>query len=216
MRRRAFTLVEVMIGSAVLAVLAIGVFRVFGSANKANVQALWYTNRQAQAREMLNMLRNDLSKAACPSHVTETGVDRGDWSNDAYFLKVKSGETDLTGGDTELLRWVIATPHVEVNDPTMDKAATLSTCVLSSRGTTLHYSRQGTAGPNYEKDMVEDVVKVTLEFRAATDGLATTYDEFGHVVEIQLDLKHSNPQLFPNAHLTEKTTARTQVPTGAL
>lgn len=208
MRRRGFTLVEILVASAVLAILAVGIFRVFRSANRANVQALWYTKAQSQARELLSLIRNDLAKAACPSTVTDAAVTRTPCT-----ASITQGETELPGGDgTILMQFDINTPSVSTSVET--KAGTSATCALRAFGNTLNYTREGDAAPAMNKDVCEDVAKVTIEVRANSSSSNDAYDTDGSVVEITVELRHPQPELFPESSVIEKTTARLPVPVG--
>jgi type II secretory pathway pseudopilin PulG len=207
-QRHAFTLVEIIIGFAIMVVFAAGVFRIFNSANRANAQSLWYSKAQAQARSVLAQVRNDLAQATCPSTVTASSVDRT-----ACSLTYKDGETLLTpgGAEVELLRFSVCTPTISTGGPE-DKGGKESTCVLRAFGTTLNYTREGDALPAMNKDLVTDVVRVLIEVRGNS---GEAFDQEGNLVDITLDLQHSNPGQFPHAKLSERSAARAPVPASA-
>lgn len=211
-KRRAFTLVEVLIGFAVMVVLSVSLFRLFNSANRANTQQIWYTRSQTQARSLLSQLRNDLSQATCPSVVTDGDVTR---SCASFSLEHTSGTTDLpVASDTRLLAWTVATPDFQTS--ALTQAPSIVECVLWASGRTLWYSRTRDTGAsgtpklkNMNKRMLEDVKSVTIEVKRNS---GEAFDLDGHVVEIELEVKHSNEGQFPNAYFREATMARAPVP----
>lgn len=221
MRRGGFTLVEILVASAVLAVLALGVFRVFGSANRANVQALWYTKAQSEARELLSLIRNDLAKASCPSDVQEMSVVRTPCT-----ATITQGDITLPGADgAVILQFDINKPSISTPTHSGPPGGESTTCALRAFGTTLNYTRQGDAAPAMNKDVCEDVAKITIEVRRNASGAGgagppppsapvDAYDTDGSVVEITVELRHPQPELFPQSSVIEKTTARIPVPVG--
>ena len=202
-RRSAFTLVEVLMAAAVLSIMAAAAFKIFGSTNRANVQSLWMSKAQNEARALLSLLRNDMSKATCPSTVTDTAVQR-----DACTFTAAQGASALPG-DKALIEFQINTP--EVATATDNTPGTQSDCALRSFGTTLNYTRQGTGPPALNRDMVEDVVRVEITVRA---NAGEAFDNGGSVLDIEIEMRHPNVGEFPNVHLIEKTTARVPVPLG--
>lgn len=218
--RGAFTLVEILVASAVLALLALGIFRVFRSSNRANVQALWYTRAENQARNTLALVRNDLAKASCRSTVSEADVQRD--CSDSYVLHANQGEIELGGGEVELLRFAMCEPEVSTGDAAVDKAGGCTYAVLRAIGRTLNYYRESESGrePGMNKDVCEDVqaVAITVEANATSEGDqrqgGRSYNQDGQVVTIALTLTHPQPALFPNARVEQQTVARAPVPLG--
>ncbi len=222
-RRSAFTLVEVLIGTAVLAVLCLGLWQVFGSASRSGVQSLWYAKAENQARSALALLRNDMAKATAPSRVTASDVDRSEWSNPEFHLRHPSGSDPIElasgGGEVELLRFHICEPEVATGDASVDKPGSRTLCVLRAFGTTLNYYRSGGSGatPDMNQDLVEDVKSIKIEVRPA-EGTTTQIagENVGQVVDLELTMVHPQPALFPNAKVVQQTTARAPVPAAPL
>lgn len=193
LRKDGFTLVEILVAFAVFAVLAVGVFQVFSSANRANAQAEWYSGAQNEARNLFSVLRTDMAKASCPNTVTAGGSN---WT--ACAITVVTGAPVADGT-------VISFP---INEPDLSAVggagAASSQCTLVKAGRVLTYTR--TAGAESALTLqVDDVDAMTIE-RSTVE--VTGMNSGRSNVRIHLEINHSNPTLFPNARLEEETTAR--------
>lgn len=215
MNRRAFTLVEILIGSAILVGLLIGLFQIFGATNKASVQSLWYSQRQNGARNLLNVLQSDLSRASGPSTVTDSSVQKDAWDSPENHLQYKDGVTALTpgGAEVELLRFKICQPTLSTSMESSPGSETI--CVLRAFGTTLNYYKEGSESMN--KDFLKDAAEIDL---SVTENASTQATEGFHIggviVNLGLKVQHDNPDLYPNAKFEEKVTARAPVQATAM
>ena len=211
----AFTMVEILIGTAIVVALMAGLFRIFGSANKSSVQTIWYTQRQNGLRNLFQILQSDLARASGPSEVTDTSAQRLAWDQPENHLQFKSGLTTLAAGgaETELLRFKICKPSIQTSSESQSAEETL--CVLRAFGTTLNYFKSGTETLN--KDIVEDVAEFTLEsLDNASSGATEGMNFGGTILNVEAKIVHSTPNLFPNAAFSEKVTARVPVESSEL
>jgi len=76
-KKRAFTLVEILIAAAVLAIFVVGLFKFMSSMFNTQSDALWMSDRNAETRIAERMLKMDISKATYPSEIKvgESGVN---------------------------------------------------------------------------------------------------------------------------------------------
>lgn len=206
--RRGVTILEVLIGAAILSLLSLGIFRVFRGTNRAAAQAAWYTAAEAQARFVLQSLQDDLARAACRSTVREDGVEREECT-----AGIREGELTLTdgGGETPLFNFPACKPEVQV--PGSEDGGGCTEVVVRAFGRSIHYYRQSETEPgrNIDRDVCADVAAIRIDVRDAAGENATE----GKMVDIELELTHPNPGLFPEARVLQRTSARVAIPVGA-
>lgn len=79
--RLGITLIEVMIGASVLAMLFFVTFRLFSSFSRTQEMGHWSATTTKQLRNGLTLLRNELSRATRPEIVTQKGSESFDTGN---------------------------------------------------------------------------------------------------------------------------------------
>lgn len=167
--RRGYTIMEVLIASALMSALLIGAWRIYVASARGAERAAWYTRSEVELRNALRMLREDLARASYAStlHINQPAeIDR---TTLARYLpgRLEAGE-DV---DETLLTWYVCRPdRNELGDPGPDPAERM-VCTLSLKGNVLHYTRTGSFGGSrdLERELVHQVEWVEVSRNATGD-----------------------------------------------
>lgn len=173
--RRGFTLIEILVGGAILTVVVIMLFQLFMGGTRAMEYGTWYSNSISQLKVGLRKLREDIGKANFPTTINATEVDDKNFDKPQWFFKFKDGVTTLGAGNVTLMEFSICKPARNLSGDT--RAGQEIQCKLEARGKNLHYVKTG-AGVNAEeltdgnKIFIQDVEKVEIKVRdmAANSG----------------------------------------------
>lgn len=233
-RRRGFTLVEALVGTAIMATLSLGVFHVFRSINRQASQGAWYSAAQKQVRNGLKRINDELSKASIYTRITPSSIElilpNGTTTTDEanheanYAVQVNtsseaSGDVKTytpNGGDQLLVSWLQCAPErTGFSDAEENVDGFAAACAVTLSGETLVFSRahqQGDAAQVVEQtiELVENVESVEttyLERAAAPDDAL----ERGTEITLSVTVHHPNTEVFPNTKLTQTITARVPV-----
>ena len=117
--QRAFTLVEVIIACAVMALFMTGVYQLFIGGSKTAGRAQWISGTVDQLRNTLSLLSREIRSATYPTTLfSDTFFDPCDNPDlkvpgEFYLRIVKDGEPVLTPGSGELkiMSWVVCEPE---------------------------------------------------------------------------------------------------------
>lgn len=200
-RRRAMTLVEMMVGTLLTALIITMLWQLFGSGSKAMSYGTWYSGRIAELRNGLRMIREDLAKSTYASTITPVAVTV-DEATVAKHIGYKAGRTNA-GGLVDILVFHIQKPNRTAMPPPDNQPAADITCTLQMRGTTLHYTKTGTgnvlAEETIDKDLIRDVdwVECTLTENNGVDGEGS--------LQVHVRVKHPTQ---PEKGADEKTVAK--------
>lgn len=173
--RRGFTLIEIIVGSFILTVVFVMLFKLFMGGTRAMEYGTWYSNSVSQMKVGLRKLREDIGKANFPTVINPTAVDDSKAGVAQYFFKFANGTTTLGTGNITLMEFYICKPARNLPGDTRPGQEIL--VKLEARGKNLHYSKTG-AGVNAEelsdgnKIFIQDVEKVEIRVRdmAANSG----------------------------------------------
>ncbi len=107
-KKRAFTLIEVLIGAAVLTILVLGVVKLLIWSTDAFKITSWKINAQQQMRAFLRKLKEDLGKATYPSLISYDGV---------RFTAILSGSLSDHPGASECIQYIGDGSAIDPGDP---------------------------------------------------------------------------------------------------
>ncbi|MDD5090248.1 MAG: prepilin-type N-terminal cleavage/methylation domain-containing protein [Candidatus Wallbacteria bacterium] len=124
MRRRGFTLVEIMVSVLILALFFGGLYTLISTINRSSELVRWKSESQLKVRKFFkDYMEPDINKASYPSTVTEheTMINGGvEPTKDMMFQYLKAGNTDnkmmadSIGNGTVLMKWQINYPSVKI------------------------------------------------------------------------------------------------------
>lgn len=236
--RAGFTLVEILFATAIMVVVAAGIFHMYRSINRQASQAAWISEAQKQSRTAMKRIHDELSKAAYWTRLTPKAViylkidgspstsdsDKSDVARQKeeaakqdYWVRHfatpdQDNEWTPNGGDQPLLSWYQCDPErsgfLSDNQP-----GYLAECALVLRGNVLTFQRthQGgsAAGANpVVVDLATNVEKVVTHITGKADA---TDAVAGSVVRVDLTLHHPNRGVFPDTKVNQTITARVPV-----
>ncbi len=99
MRRRAFTLVEILVGCALLGLFMVVVYMMFRDTTRNFNTRGWRMGAQPKLRNVLNLLRRKLEAASYPSRMTPQSVVVDE--SEEYMCRVAPSTAPGGGGDEE-------------------------------------------------------------------------------------------------------------------
>jgi prepilin-type N-terminal cleavage/methylation domain-containing protein len=194
--RKGFTLVEILIATAVMSLAAFVVYEIFYSGAKTTAVGMWRSHSTQELRNGLRLIREDLARATYPSKVTDSGTEWPD--RDSHHCKIISGRTEAFS-DGVVLSFFICSPEVNVGGETQS-AAEITHCQLSVEGNKLHYTREGTMKLN--KILVNDLEYIDISSEASSDNVEK------NTITIEIGTKHPK---FERTKVSEKVIAKVEV-----
>lgn len=118
-RRRAFTMVEVMIACFIMAMFMFGVYRLFIGGSQSAGRAQWISGTVDQLRNSLTLLNREIKGSTYPTTLfSDTFFDPCDNDDKAvaeeFYMKIlKAGEPikPPTSGELKIMSWVVCEPE---------------------------------------------------------------------------------------------------------
>lgn len=213
---RAFTLVEMLIASAVTTVMMIMLWRMWSTTSQATEFGTWYTTRLSEMRTGIRKLREDVGKANYPTTIKQDDIDDTKAGTEEYFFKYKASvdlSTNAAGNRIPILRWYICKPTKQGLPGTPDEAGDEILCTLDAVGKNLHYKKErkaGTVNPEelYDKVLIHDAIKVEVAVRDNPDNVKGA--DVRGAADITVEVAH--PVYPEKKRARETTTARVAVP----
>ena len=123
--RKAFTLIEVIIACAVMALFMTGVYQLFIGGSKTAGRAQWISGTVDQMRNTLSLLSKEIRSATYPTTLfSDTFFDPCDNPDpkvpaEFYLRILKDGKPILTpnSGELKIMTWVVCEPEKPKNQP---------------------------------------------------------------------------------------------------
>lgn len=195
-RARAMTLIEILIGAAILAIAVFGIYELFFSGAKTAALSIWRSNSTTDLKNGLYRLRNDLGRASYPSTVTDSDT----LVDDSKKCTIAEGRTELNAGPgaSNLMEFWICKPEITIAGAS--KAGEEMHCVLEAEGNKLRYRRDGSSP--MDKIIVSDVEYVELSKEESDK------DPNKSIVTIEIGTVHPK---YETTKVIEKTKAKVEV-----
>lgn len=209
-RKRAFTLVEMLMAVAILAMLSYGLYTLFSRTIKNVDVGDWKNKVQLKMRTGIKQLNADISAACYPAKITigDTVVDKtAQWQ-----LSYKDGSTDTKVYKGNLLTFFICTPGKDLPDEKFARKivkAVLSVDLVDGHAR-LYYQKSMVEGttdnPNEDTKktiLLEDVTNFDAKVLKVEDPKA--YDnenKIKYVLRIEMQAIHPR---YPKTIVTENT-----------
>ncbi len=209
-RKRAFTLVEMLMAVAILAMLSYGLYTLFSRTVKNVDIGDWKNQTQLKMRTGLKQLNADISAATYPAMITigDTVIDK----KPEWELTYKDGATSTKGYKGDLLKFFMCTPGKDLPDEKIGKK--IVKAVLSvdeiEKHTRLFYQKTLTEGKtdnanedNKKTMLLNDVTNFDAKVIKVED--STAFDpnnKIKYVLRIEMQAVHPR---YPLTIVTENT-----------
>lgn len=209
-RKRAFTLIEMLMAVAILAMLSYGLYTLFSRTIKNVDVGDWKNKTQLKMRTGLKQLNADISSATYPATITigDTVIDK----KPEWELAYKDGATATKGYKGNLLQFFICTPAKDLPDEKVGKK--IVKAVLSvdeiEKHTRLFYQKTLVEGktdnPNEDNKktmLLDDVTNFDAKVLKVED--STAFDpnnKIKYVLRIEMQAVHPR---YPLTIVTENT-----------
>jgi len=208
--KRAFTLIEMLIAVAILAMLSYGLYTLFSRTVKNVDVGDWKNKVQLKMRTGIKQLNADISAACYPSKITigDTVVDKtAQWQ-----LSYKDGSTDTKTFKGDLLSFFICTPGKDLPDEKFARKivkTVLSADVIDGHAR-LYYQKSMVEGttdnPNEDNKktiLLEDVTNFDAKVIKVEDPKAFDKEnKIKYVLRIEMQAVHPR---YPKTIVTENT-----------
>ncbi len=233
-RRRAFTLVEAIVATGVLSVLAVGIFRVFRSTNRSASLMAFTSAAQKELRNGLKRVHDDLSKAPIYNGITrssvmvldpETGAELDtstasaeETALDRFAVLVDGTPDDPKirapgAGSQDLMYWYQCVPRRTGFSADEQEEGYSISCKLFLEGNTLVLQKDPAHNPDgaAQSQVIELMHNVKSVTTAATETADTDGPLVGSEVTLEVSLMHPNEKEFPNSVIQQSISARVPV-----
>jgi prepilin-type N-terminal cleavage/methylation domain-containing protein len=207
-RNRGFTIIEIVIAAAVLALFFLVVFRVYQGIADSVQRTRWTLSAQTTARNGLNFMREEMQRASYRTIYKRNSVDV---EEAGFEFHVADGTTST---DKTLAQWSIGIPF---EGGTANIGAVYD-AELKLSGRKVLYTKKfnadtgGTVQPGektYNNFVVlENVASITLNVEPFLDAAVLAS---GSLVEIWTELRHPDTVRYPHVFIIEKTGAKVEV-----
>ena len=112
MKRKAFTLMELLIAAAIFTILALGVFSLFSMGSRMYICGSWKYNKQKEGERFLQTLKERIEQTSKPAYIQHIG-DKFvlKTSQDTAFFVNSAGNVNCTAAgfsETEVADFVVA------------------------------------------------------------------------------------------------------------
>ena len=204
---RGFTLTEMLMAVAILAVLVYSVNTLFSRTVKNVDVGDWKSKTQTRMRTATKQLAKDVARATYPSMITlsDTVIDK----NAKWKLRYKDGLTNASSGG-KMLEFYICTPGKNVPDEKTEQRIIKATAMFENtpEHTRLYLSKGVEKGPPPESAddtkkmlLLEDVSYIDMKVIKAED--ATTYDTANRIKYfLKIEMQCIHPR-YPKTIVTE-------------
>ncbi len=220
-RRTGVTLIEIMMGASILALLFFVSYRLFSSFTRTQEVGHWAATTTKQLRNGLTLLRNELSRATKPEVVTQKGsqtfnTGNGDREQFLYLPDTVPFETEDVGTDRKLVHFYMCRPGKRGLPGETDIDPEIISGALFLSGGRLRYRRTVEAQPAdfpdkigaIEQVIAENISKVVISVKEVAD-LNDLSVKNRNILTISLTSKHPR---YPNSTVTESLEATFEVP----
>lgn len=120
-----FTLIEVLVASAIFSIIIVGVYQIYSVSSKAAARAQWTNTSVEQMRNFLELISRSIRSSTYPTTIfSDTFFDPCDNSDKSvpaqYYLRIlKHGENIKAPNNEKLLimKWFVCKPEKPKNQP---------------------------------------------------------------------------------------------------
>jgi len=220
--RSGVTLIEIMMGASILAMLFFVSYRLFSSFTRTQEVGHWAATTTKQLRNGLTLLRNELSRATKPEVVTQKGSEpfntgNGDREQFLYLPDTVPFETEDVGTDRKLVHFYMCRPGKKSLPGETDIDPEILSGALFLSGGKLRYRRTVETQPAdfpdkigaLEQVVAENISKIVISSKEVAD-LNDLSVKNRNILTISLTSKHPR---YPNSTVTESLEATFEVPT---
>ena len=113
-KRKAYTLVEILVAAAIFSALAVGVFSLFSMGSRMYICGSWKYTKQKEGERFLQILKERIEQASIPAYITHNSASDTysiEKSGDTAFFVNKNGVVDCTSAafsEVDLANFVVA------------------------------------------------------------------------------------------------------------
>ena len=113
-KRKAYTLIEILVATAIFSALAVGVFSLFSMGSKMYICGSWRYNRQKEGERFLQTLKERIEQASIPAYINHNTASESysiEKSSDTAFFVNSAGQFDCTAtgfSEVDLADFVVA------------------------------------------------------------------------------------------------------------
>ncbi len=124
-KRKAFTLMEILVAAAIFSALAVGVFSLFSMGSKMYICGSWKYTKQKEGERFLHTLKERIEQASVPAYISHNAASNTysiEKSGDTAFFVNRNQFIDCTTaglGEVDLADFVVAK-----TDTSLSEAAT--------------------------------------------------------------------------------------------
>jgi prepilin-type N-terminal cleavage/methylation domain-containing protein len=201
-----FTLVEILIASAVLSIFTFFGYKVFIAMSRSFQKGSWALATQNKLRNGLHFVREEMQKATYRTDVTLGGTVISDVG---FQLKLASADT-VTSGD--IAQWYICLPFVSGD---ADSPGAIFKCELKLENGVLLLSKgkeQGDDPLNKERLLNNyKVIDNVEEVRITEEPFDPDNERMGSMITLEILVRHHDRDHFPEAQVIDRTGAKVEV-----
>lgn len=203
-KKKGFTLIEILIASAVLSIFTFTGYKVFIAMSRSFRKGSWSLATQNKLRNGLNLLREEMQKATCRTDVSIDGTALTELGFEFHLTA-----SDEITNDASIATWFICMPFVSGD---ADSPGAIIQCELKLAGKELLYSKaliEGSDPLNNERTLLNyPIVKNVAKITVSADDFDPDAVATGSLVAFEITVEHPDRVNQAEAHVVDRTGAK--------
>ncbi|MGM0600565.1 MAG: PilW family protein [Candidatus Rifleibacteriota bacterium] len=206
-KKTGFTLVEILIASAILSILTFIGYKIFIAMSYSFKKGSWSLTAQNKLRNGLGFIREEMQKA---TYRTKVGPGGSEITEAGHKMRLNSNE-EITA-DADLAKWHICIPFIS-NDS--DSPGAIYECELKYTDGDIVYKKildEGSDPANKERPLANfTVIRDVSNIKITVQDFDPDNEQSGSLISFNVTVSHPDEKNFKHTKVHNQTGAKVEV-----